>query len=274
MNLEFPQEKCSFLIEEGSIRFAMGLFSEVKSTRYFHILKLNIIQRQKKNQSVLIPIFWRDSDMAYIFLDESGDLGFNFEKTGTSKVFIIACLFTANKRSIEKLVRAVHRGLRKKYRRVSSELHAYKEEPITRQRLLAGLATRDCEVMVIYLNKTRVYTRLQDEKAVLYNYVANILLDRIIRRGLVQKNEQIHLIASRRETNKFLNQNFQAYLHRQVTANHELDIVVEIKTPAEERVLQAVDFVSWSVFRKYQSNDDSYYNLVRNKIVEERPLFP
>ena len=35
--------------------------------------------------------------MAYIFMDESGDLGFNFKKAKTSKNFIITFLFVAEK---------------------------------------------------------------------------------------------------------------------------------------------------------------------------------
>lgn len=31
--------------------------------------------------------------MSYIFLDESGDLGFNFKKKKTSKVFVISCIY-------------------------------------------------------------------------------------------------------------------------------------------------------------------------------------
>jgi hypothetical protein len=38
--------------------------------------------------------------MAYIFLDESGDLGFNFKKKKTSKIFVVTCLFTENKKPI------------------------------------------------------------------------------------------------------------------------------------------------------------------------------
>ena len=49
---------------------------------------------------------------------------------------------------------------------------------------------------------------------------------------------------------------------------------VEIKTPSEEKSLQAVDFVSWAIFRKYEFGDDSYYNVVKEKIIEENPLFP
>jgi len=70
-----------------------------------------------------------------------------------------------------------------------------------------------------------------------------------------------------------LNQNFKNYLCDTAKTSHKLDLIVEIKTPFEEKALQAVDFASWAIFRKYQYGDDSYYNIIKNKIVEESPLF-
>ncbi len=212
--------------------------------------------------------------MAYIFLDESGDLGFNFRKKKTSKFFIITCLFTRNKRAVEKIVKKTHSELKKKYKRKFGILHCVKEKPITRQRLLRRLNEKDCIVMTIYLNKKKVYTKLKDEKQVLYNYVTNILLDRIYSKKVILVKDKVELIASRRETNKFLNENFKNYLNRQVENRHKTDIKISIKIPSEEKTLQAVDFASWAVFRKYEYGDDSYYNIIKNKIVEENPLFP
>ena len=128
--------------------------------------------------------------------------------------------------------------------------------------------------MTIYLNKKRVYTKLQNEKQVLYNYVANILLDRIYTKKLLPLSKTILPIASRRETNKFLNQNFKNYLNNQIVNRHKVNVRVVIKTPYEEKSLQAADFTSWAIFRKYEYGDDSYYNLIKNKIIEENPLFP
>jgi len=128
--------------------------------------------------------------------------------------------------------------------------------------------------MAIYLNKKKVYTKLQDEKHVLYNYVTNILIDRVYSKKLVPLNEKINLVASRRETNKFLNHNFKHYLENQVAENHKLSIEVNIKTPSEEKSLQVVDFVSWAIYRKMQHGDESYYNLIKQKIVDISPLFP
>ncbi|MBM4067176.1 MAG: DUF3800 domain-containing protein [Planctomycetes bacterium] len=119
------------------------------------------------------------------------------------------------------------------------------------------------------------YTRLRDEKPVLYNYVTNILLDRVYTKRIIPvRMKNIELIASRRETNKFLNENFKNYLNNQAKNRHSIDIKVQIKTPSEEKTLQAVDFVSWAIFRKYEYADDTFYNIIKNRMVEENPLFP
>jgi len=213
--------------------------------------------------------------MAHIFLDESGDLGFDFKKKGTSKFFVVTLLFLSDGTSaIEKAVKKTHAELAKKRKRRVGVLHAVNERPITRQRLLKRIAEKDCAVMTIYLNKKKVFTRLQDEKQVIYNYVTNILLDRIFTKKIVPPDKPIELIASRRETNKFLNENFKDYLTKQVRNNHRGNIKISIKTSDREKGLQAVDFLSWSLFRKYEKGDDSYYNLFKSKVVEESPLFP
>lgn len=213
--------------------------------------------------------------MAHIFLDESGDLGFNFSKKKTSKYFVITFLFSNDKNTLEKMVKKIFKGFSKtEVRNHHGSLHAYKETPKTRHKLLNLFKEKKmADILVIYLNKCKVYTRLKDEKQVLYNYVTNILLDRLCTKKLIPTNEKILLIASRRETNKFLNQNFSAYLKNQVKRNHKLDIEVEIKTPFEEKALQVVDMLSWAIYRKYEHGDDSYYNLIKSNIVEENSLF-
>jgi len=63
-------------------------------------------------------------------------------------------------------------------------------------------------------------------------------------------------------------------LAKKVKDNHQGRIKISIKTPSEEKGLQAVDFVSWAIFRKYEKSDDSYYQIIKRKIIEENPLFP
>ena len=52
-----------------------------------------------------------------------------------------------------------------------------------------------------------------------------------------------------------------------------MDIEIEIASTFAEKGLQVADMVSWAVFRKYEHGDDSYYNIIKQEIVEENPLF-
>ena len=189
--------------------------------------------------------------MAYIFMDESGDLGFNFKKNKTSKYFVIAFLFVKDKKSIEKIIKKLFSKFSKtEVKNHNGVIHAFKEKPVTRQKILASLNEKDISIISIYLNKSKVYTKLRDEKHLLYNYVVNILLDRVYTKKLIPTNESIVMIASRRETNKFLNENFCGYLSNQVTGKHKVKISVQIKTSQQEKCLQVVDVICWSLFRK------------------------
>ena len=149
--------------------------------------------------------------MSYIYLDESGDLGLNFDKKGSTEHFIITALFSEKPRSIEKCVKKVREGISKK---LSGPLHAHKESPIVRKRLLHCLLDRECKAMVIILQKRKLYSDPKDEKIVLYNYVTNILIDRIFSKKILGDIPSVTIVASRKETNRFLNKNFTIILKR------------------------------------------------------------
>ena len=216
--------------------------------------------------------------MAYIFMDESGDLGFDLSKKKTSNFFIISFLLIPDdvtRKSVSKIVKKIFSTFsRAEMKHHSGTLHAYKEKSKTRCKVLQFLAMKEVNILIIYLNKKKVFTRLQDEKHVLYNYVTNILLDRICNKKLVPLKKPICLIASRRETNKFLNENFRSYLQRKIESSHMINIDIDIKIPSSDKCLQLVDFCSWAIYRKYEYMDDSYYAIIKSKIIEENPLFP
>lgn len=211
--------------------------------------------------------------MSYIFMDESGCLGFDFEKLKPSQYFIITFLLVENKRPLDKIIKHVFQGMdEKERRRHCGVLHATKEHPKIRFKVLGQLREKPgVQIIAIRLNKSKVYAHLHDEKAILYNFVTNILLDRLINKQVILPQEPIQFIASRRETSKFLNENFKNYLENQM--NGRLNIEVIIDTPAHEKCLQLADFASWSIFRYYEHNDEQYYNIIRDLIIEDKSLF-
>lgn len=207
--------------------------------------------------------------MAYIFLDESGDLGF---KLSSSKWFILTIVFTDNHRQIEKTIKKVRAQLKKKHKRVA-ELHAYHSQESTRIKLLEYLAKEDLKILCIILNKKRVHTDLQNQKNYLYNYTANILLDRLYNKKIIDTDQPIDLYLDQKETNKFLKKNFENYLRYNLTKKGQKKITINIKPSHTEKCLQAVDFISWAIFRKYELGDKKYYNIIKEKIIGENKLF-
>ena len=209
--------------------------------------------------------------MLYIFLDESGDLGFS---TRSSRWFVITVVLTSNHRRIEKCVKRVHKGLKKKYKRVK-ELHAYHSDAITKRRILRLLSeVDDLQIFCIVLNKRKVYIDLRRQKNYLYNYTANILLDRIYNRKIVKNDNKVLIYIDQRETNKFLKKNFEDYLSNNLIQRGNSNFEIKIKASHTEKCLQAVDFISWAIFRKYERGDYEYYNIIGSKIIKENFLFP
>ncbi|GHT09325.1 hypothetical protein AGMMS49532_06970 [Endomicrobiia bacterium] len=109
--------------------------------------------------------------MAYIFMDESGCLGFDFTKAITSRYFVITLLMAKNDNVINnKAVSKIFKSIPKNELKVHCDtLHCYKKNDRTRIKLLAelkGLKDKDVSVMSIILNKQKVFDYLQNERRV------------------------------------------------------------------------------------------------------------
>src|SRR6185437_1702907 len=126
----------------------------------------------------------------------------------------------------------------------------------------------------IILNKEKVYVDLHDQKNYLYNYTANILLDRLHTSGIITEGEKIELFIDRKDTNKRLRENFLQYLKQAMSSRRGGHFKVELHRSHDNKSLQAVDFISWAMFRKYERGDYKFYELIKSKIVDERLLFP
>lgn len=62
------------------------------------------------------------------------------------------------------------------------------------------------------------------------------------------------------------------YFKNEKTTKYFL-ISIEIKTPPEEKCLQIVGMLSWILFRKHEDGDESYSNIFKSKIIEEKSFF-
>ncbi len=212
--------------------------------------------------------------MVYIFLDESGDLGFDFSKAKTSRYFLVTMLSTQHKRSIENIIKKIFKSLPEKVRKSHSGVfHCVKEKDETRKKLFELFAATPDKVYSIIVDKRKIHAKLKDEKHILYNLITNVLLDRILSGKYVQDSETVILTASKRETNKNLNENFKTFLENQTAENHTISLQIEIKTPEQEKALQLADALNWAVFQKYENGNNEFYEIFRENIHDEYVFF-
>ncbi|MBU4368976.1 DUF3800 domain-containing protein, partial [Patescibacteria group bacterium] len=173
--------------------------------------------------------------MAYIFLDESGDLGF---KKSSSKWFLFTIAIMSDARALERIVKKVWRSLKKKHKRLG-ELHASREKDITRKRMLKQISeVDDIKVLCVILNKQKVYVDLQNQKNYLYNYTANIILDRLHNKEMLKLKEPINLFIDRKDTKKRLRENFIRYLTDSMKKRRDGSFSIELHSSHENKSLQ------------------------------------
>ena len=207
--------------------------------------------------------------MITVYLDESGDLGFDFDKPGTSRFFVVTALICDNTRPVANAVRKIFKGFSKaQIRRHGGVLHATSESPETRRRLLTLLASLDISVVAVRLDKYRVDPGLPTDKHALYNHLVKSLLDRATLAGLLDSGSVVTIVASRRETSARLNRSFTNHVQGSPGKPDPVRLMVQVSSPSDKG-LQAVDLVSWSLFRKYEGKDSSYADLVSDIVMEE-----
>ena len=211
--------------------------------------------------------------MAYIYMDESGDLGFDITKWRTSKFFVITFLITKDEKTPNIIMKKSFNWMKHKKIKIKWWVfHAFSHLESTIQKVLNIAIEYDISIMALVLDKRKVYSYTNSEKHVLYNIIVNKLLDAVINKNLVSdKDEIIHFIASRRETSKTLNEQFVNYLKNK--HKDQPNIIFEIKTPHQSKGLQLVDTISFSIYKKYENNNSDFYVIFEKKIKIEDGFF-
>ena len=205
----------------------------------------------------------------YIFLDESGDLGFDLNKKQSTRFFVVCMLITQQKRRIEKLVAQTHRQITARHKIISSTLHATHERRSTIIRFNKKMCATGCEIFTLYAHKqTLIRNRNLDD---LYSSMVVQLLKQIYSHHTFYATNRIEFIASRRETSKFLNKKFLDVLAKFAEQNLSR-FSVRIRTPSQKKCLQAVDFASWSVFQKIENSNNVFVRAFERIIVSIKPF--
>ena len=202
----------------------------------------------------------------YIYFDESGDLGFDFSNKGTSRWFIATFLICTDPKPVHKAVKSAHAALvRSLGRRHTGVFHAHKDKDSTKKRLLKELKKKDFAMVSARVDK-HTFRQGDCSENVLYALIANFLLQQI-RKDFNGEDVQIIFIASRRFTKTERNKEFKDLLEKADESDSFPKVSVSIKKPHEDRALQAVDLISWSLYQKFEKGNSEFIDILEDKVV-------
>lgn len=214
------------------------------------------------------------SEHLIIYLDESGDLGFDFQNTKTSQFLVIVLLVCYDQDSNENALRAIKKTLKSKVSKNTNELKGSALALPIKKYFLSQM--RKCSNW--YLSAA-----IADKKTWLRNHNANnhyelkkkVLYDEIAKRVFSQLTDidsATHIdIVIDRSKNKDEVSEFDAAVIAAVRdrINKNAYLSIRHRNSQEELGLQAVDVFCSGFGRKYEKNDISWYTEFSDKIMSE-----
>ncbi len=206
--------------------------------------------------------------MKYIFLDESGELGF---KQTSSKYFVITLLSCDEGEvyALRRIIRKVREKIVKKKRKKYPEIKGNNSSDEIRVDVLQRFIKTKSEIFVIILEKSKVYEYLREKKNKLYNYISNLILNECS-----FDNSAVCLIVDKSKPNRSLRDDFDNYIKNKLKEKNNLNkITIKHENSQNEGGLQVLDFISWAVFRNYEHKDSRFIEIIKDKIVIKKEVF-
>ncbi len=210
--------------------------------------------------------------MWWLYLDESGDLGFDFVNKRPSKFFTVCILATSRRESNDAMKRAVRRTLRRKLnrdsKRVVHELKGSRTTFAVKEYAWRQLGDPVYGIYALTLNKKRLYPQLMENKHRVYNYVARLVVDQI---PFEKADGQVQLVVDRSKGKRQcweFNEYIRTQLEGRLSPEVQLDILHgdSVKWPG----LQWADLFAWGIFQKYERRNTEWFSVFEEKLRYER----
>ncbi len=217
--------------------------------------------------------------MHFIFLDESGEFGY---EAGSSDFLLIALLETDKPKLLKNVMRKEKKRLHDKGWPPDLEIkgthlfgcHRNKDVPkeiadnridhLTRiiERILGTGATPHYSIV----RKARITQNLRNAPyGIAYNYFAGSLLCKL-HNG--EMNFPTTLVVDQRNKETHAHMPFDGYIQTRIITdcNHEHAFAIRHEESHRWLGLQAVDFISWGLFRHHEHSDDRFYNIIKPNV--------
>jgi hypothetical protein len=211
--------------------------------------------------------------MLYLYLDETGDLGFDFFAKKPSRYFTVTVMLVRGVENRKRIAKAIKRTIKNKLKKPSCfELKGTKTDIEIKKYFYRRVEAVPFELYALTLNKKRLYDYLTQKKDRVYNFIARKVLDVIpFTNASVRVSLVVDKCKGKREIKEFNN-----YLIQQLGGKIDPMIPFDIDhhLSHEDLPLQAVDLFSWGIFRKYEKKDTEWFEVFRDKVKYDDVYLP
>lgn len=199
-----------------------------------------------------------------MFLDESGELGFNFNK-GSTKFFTITLLICGvrEEQELQRVIKKIRKRVLRKELKKSNEIKWNNSSDDIKKKIFERIERINFEVFTIILDKSKVYDYLKDKKHKLYNYLSNLIIAECSIDG------KFELIVDRSKNKRSLRDDFDNYIRNNLKRECS-NLIIQHVDSKSNGGLQVLDFISGAIFNKYEFNNLEFYNKIKERITTEK----
>ena len=207
--------------------------------------------------------------MLYLYLDESGDLGFDFVNKKPSSFFVV-CILEIEGQDVSNLlakhIKLILRRKAHKHKRLR-ELKGSLTPLKLKNYFYGKVKDLKFSIHAVVLDKKKSYKSLWGDKERIYSHIAYLLLENIKMDG---KRPRIQLIIDRSKSKENI-RSFDNFILLQLKGKIDPSVPLGIShlDSCANYCLQAVDLFCWGIFRKYETNDTVWYDVFKDKIKYE-----
>ncbi len=207
-----------------------------------------------------------------IYLDESGNLGFDFSKAGTSKTFIITLLVCNDRESVNGFKTAVRRTLKHK---INKKKGAFNARELKGSETLYGVKAYFYRqlpqdgwcIYSVVLDKQRLLASMVKlpEKKKIYNFLARFILEKLPLSTVDSPNVMLVVDRSKGkeeiyEFNEYVTNHLEGLLPLNVT------LYISHEQSHDNTGLQAVDSFCWGIFKRHETGDEEWYAMFKERV--------
>ncbi len=204
-----------------------------------------------------------------IYGDESGD--FRFDQDPSASTHFMVATVTTRSNAVAHALLDLQQDLLVEGFPVDSGFHAYNDSHPVRTRVFGALAQHDFRVDATILRKDRAHEHIRGDNLRLWKLTWYFHLNFLVPR--VQRGSDSLLVSAAALSTKMSKKDARAAIEDVVNQVRVGPAIASLAPAASNYGLQAADYCAWAIQRKWQSEKDDYYRLIRQRIMSEFAMF-